>query len=133
MRAPTDAEMGAHREILGLGFLATDDVVRFVAIVANAAIRSKSGMDVRVGPHYPPGGGPQIVTRLNELLDDINAERMTPWEAHVAYETLHPFMDGNGRSGRAIWLWQMRGIQNLPPLHFLHAFYYQTLQAARKL
>ena len=48
-------------------------------------------------------------------------------ETHVRYELLHPFLDGNGRSGRALWLWLM----GQAPLGFLHTFYYQTLSAAR--
>lgn len=131
-RPPSRVEVDAHRTLLALRTLTVDDVVQFVSAVANAPIRARSGMDVRVARHYPPGGGPQIVTRLNALLDAINKRWLSPWEAHVEYETLHPFMDGNGRSGRAIWLWQVGGLNHLPPLHFLHAFYYQTLQNARR-
>jgi hypothetical protein len=40
-----------------------------------------------------------------------------------------PTTDGNGRSGRALWLWCMRG---RAPLGFLHQFYYQTLGAAER-
>ena len=40
----------------------------------------------------------------------------------------HPFTDGNGRSGRALWLWQMN---NHAPFGFLHTFYYQTLENSR--
>jgi hypothetical protein len=50
-----------------------------------------------------------------------------PLEAHVRYETLHPFTDGNGRTGRALWYWMMVG-SSRADLGFLHAFYYQTLK-----
>jgi len=41
-------------------------------------------------------------------------------------------MDGNGRTGRAIWAWQMQRLGRDPfALPFLHRFYYQTLEAIR--
>ena len=62
--------------------------------------------------HY--GKGPQIVTHRDageeELLrDTINACRI----AHISYEHLHPFQDGNGRTGRLLMLWH-RYIAKLP-------------------
>lgn len=131
-RPPTKAEIDAHETILSLRMLAVDDIVNFVRVVAGVEIRSRSGMDVYVGNHVPPRGCPSIVTRLDAILTAINERRLSPWEAHIEYETLHPFLDCNGRSGRAIWLWQMGGVDRLPPLLFVHAWYYQTLQAARK-
>ena len=55
----------------------------------------------------------------------------TPFGIHLRYETLHPFMDGNGRSGRILWAWQMLHHDIAPGIRlgFLHAFYYQTLAA----
>lgn len=51
-------------------------------------------------------------------------EKMSPFEAHKRYEEIHPFVDLNGRTGRAIWLWQMGGPGSLG---FLHSWYYQSL------
>ena len=87
---------------------------------------------VRVGNHIAPPSGPKIVEDLEKLLNDIAAKAITPWAAHVRYETLHPYTDGNGRSGRAIWLWQMTLLdrqRGALALGFLHNFYYQTLAA----
>ena len=48
---------------------------------------------------------------------------------HVEYETLHPFTDCNGRSGRMIWLWQMLKQDRLVAgLSFLHSWYYSSLE-----
>lgn len=94
-------------------------------------IRSHFGMNVRVGNHFPPKGGPEIVTALKDLLKSIENYELNPYEAHVEYETLHPFMDGNGRSGRALWAKHMQLNKNDPywlDRGFLHTFYYQALQ-----
>lgn len=130
-RAPTAAEVREHEEFLKLPLVMVDHLVRFVKVIApGKPLRSSQGMDVRVGDHIAPRGGFEIPARLDSLLDQIAAGLLTAWEAHRAYETLHPFMDGNGRSGRVLWLWQMLHQGRDPyALHrgFLHTFYYQTL------
>ena len=69
----------------------------------------------------------QAETDRSRLIDND----ATPYDIHRRYETLHPFMDGNGRSGRILWAWQMihHDIRPGLSLGFLHAFYYQTLDA----
>jgi preprotein translocase subunit Sss1 len=128
-REPTDEELQATRSFLGLGRLTVGAVYDLVSVYAPGAnLRRHAGMNVQVGNHLPLRGGPEVERRLIDLLDAINDQRLTPHAAHVQYETLHPFMDGNGRSGRAVWLWQMREA----PLGFLHQFYYQTLAACEQ-
>ena len=129
-RVPTRAEISAHKKFLSLETITITDLCDFVAWVADAPIRDKPGMNVQVGAHKPPLGGSFIVDELQVVLDHINSGCPDPWGMHIRYETLHPFMDGNGRSGRVLWLWMMGGIENAPR-GFLHEFYYQTLQASR--
>lgn len=103
-------------------------------IAPGKPLRRELGMDVRVGQYVAPAGGPGIAVELGALLDtlrDAADEQVakSPFETHCDFESLHPFMDGNGRTGRALWAWHMRAIGEDPfALGFLHAFYYQTLQ-----
>ena len=107
--------------------LSVSEIENYVRIYQpNARLRSMRGLNVIVGAHTPPAGGKLILAHLRALVTDINAARVGAWDAHLRYETLHPFTDGNGRSGRAIWYLQMRN-SPLSDLGFLHAFYYQTL------
>ena len=127
-RIPTRDEVVAHEAFLALEDIAVTDVVALVSILQSGALlRDRVGRDVRVGSYYPPRGGLHIRNDLRLLLNRL--DEYTPHSAHLAYEALHPFTDGNGRSGRALWLWMMRGDA---PLGFLHHFYYQTLKASVK-
>jgi Fic family protein len=131
----TDLEVDAHAAFLALKRIRVADVVGFVETVAGAEPRFREGRNVRVGNHFPQPGGEGIRVGLQEVLkraNDSNPDLDTPWAVHVAYERLHPFMDGNGRSGRVLWAW-MRLKEGRDPflLGFLHAAYYEALEAGR--
>jgi len=125
-RDPTQDELTATEQFFDLMAPNVDDVVRLVSVYApHARLRALPNLNVRVGGHVAPAGGPEIPKRLAHILFDLH--KSDPWATHCAYEHLHPFTDGNGRSGRAVWAWQMLGHQSGLPLGFLHQFYYQTL------
>ena len=133
LRDPTEAEISATAAFLRLDDLGVDDVANIVRVYQpDARLRDRPMMNVRVGSHYAPQGGPEIVGALEDILfgTDILHD---PYHAHIQYELLHPFTDGNGRSGRALWARQMLRFNISPGLKlgFLHAFYYQTLSASR--
>lgn len=127
LRPPTAAELMEFKHFMALEKVNLGNLIQFVSVYQpDARLRVHPGMNVRVGLHVPPPGGPAIVDALNEIL--TRARRKQPnhcHEIHLAYESLHPFTDGNGRSGRMLWAWQLRNF----PLGFLHHFYYQTLAA----
>ena len=99
---------------------------------AEVALLESRIPSLQLGNFIAPEGGPGIVRRLERILHKANYTSDDPWSVHVAFELLHPYMDGNGRTGRAIWAWQMKGLGYDPfALPFLHRFYYQTLEASR--
>ncbi|HEX3098242.1 MAG TPA: Fic family protein, partial [Usitatibacter sp.] len=67
---------------------------------------------VRVGKHFPPSAT-DVSPRMLELLEWWNkrATELSPVLSsavlHYQFEWIHPFADGNGRTGRALALWEL--------------------------
>ena len=135
-RAPSFVELAAHHIFLGLEVPTLFELETFVrSVQPDGRLRSAAGINVSVGVHIPPAGGPGVGFAAMEIMARATAHE-DPWQVHVDYETLHPFTDGNGRSGRVLWLWQMLhgpGRDGVGALArgFLHDFYYQTLRESR--
>ena len=123
-------EEDALYELLLSDKICVEDLVKYVSVIQpNAQLRATTDVpDVYVGIHHAPSSGAAILEDLERLLDKISRGAIDYHIAHIDYEKLHPFTDGNGRSGRALWLWHRHGHA---PLGFLHQFYYDTLARAQ--
>ena len=101
------------------------------------------GASIRNAAFVPPP--PDLVQNaLGDLERFLHAEDDLPLLiriglAHAQFETIHPFLDGNGRLGRLLitFLLTERGILHKPTLYLSHYFarnrqrYYDLLQAVR--
>ena len=129
-RNPTSDEIDITVEFLSLPEITVQDVCNLQAIYEpDMPIRDQVGMNVRVGGHFPKKGGPEIRNLLATIVRWANENVANPWDVHCDFEELHPFMDGNGRTGRILLAWHMRRAGKDPfSLSFLHRWYYQTLE-----
>lgn len=75
--------------------------------------RSRSRTRVIVG--NTPGAEPVMVDHLMEnwLLDFLTSD---PIQSHIQFERIHPFIDGNGRTGRMLMWWLQRKQNKKPTL-----------------
>ena len=122
-RSPSKKEIEATIKFIDEA-LTLDSVCKLQAVYApGKPLRDKKWMNVRIGNYSPQEGGESIKIELSRIL-----EIKDPYHNHMEFETLHPFMDGNGRTGRSIWVKLMLESSRDPfSLSFLHRFYYQTL------
>ena len=127
----SNAQVSEFMRFMALPKVSITELKKFVKVYQpDAQLRNKVGLNVRVGNYYPPLGGPHIRVGLEALLEEANntaSPREAAFKIHLEYETLHPFTDGNGRSGRMLWAWMYRDLS----LGFLHRFYYQSLEYSR--
>jgi len=93
------------------------DILRLHAIISTGAMdQGRAGrfrsMRVRVGDFFPPPPE-RVPGMMRELLGWWNSPSRQ-WPAvlssaiiHYRFEEIHPFADGNGRTGRTLALWEL--------------------------
>lgn len=75
--------------------------------------RDVAKVNVYVGEHIAPSWWLVDGLMANWLFDYKN---MTPKEAHAQFEYIHPFVDGNGRTGRMLMWWHEHSLGHEPTL-----------------
>jgi hypothetical protein len=130
-RYPTNEEINATHKFIDLPHIEVKDLIKLVSVYQpDAQLRDRKGLNVTIAGYWPPAGGIELRAQLEDLLERMNSgDADSAYQCHIAYEDLHPFTDGNGRSGRALWLWQMIELYNYDlRFGFLHKWYYQSFE-----
>ena len=145
-----------YQAVIETGLIRLDTILQVQAEVQknNAGLRKLPGTVIKnqttgVIVYEPPQDAELIKRLMTELVDFIHAGNGQEDEldpilrmaiAHHQFESIHPFYDGNGRTGRILNLLmlQREGLLDLPVLYLSRyiistkARYYQLLQSTRE-
>lgn len=145
-------ELGAERMQQNNGIIRKGDILAIQKeIVGNdAGIRDQAGTVIKNTTteeviYTPPQDPKQIHSLLDQLLEYINVGNgedplIKMALIHHQFESIHPFFDGNGRTGRILnLLYLMKSKRLASPILYLSRFinhnkseYYRLLQTVRK-
>ncbi|MBB4000533.1 hypothetical protein [Aureimonas pseudogalii] len=96
-REPTTAELGAHRGLMMCRRLEPSNLIVLMSYVDPAAtLRHDDAQE----------GDDDGARALLKLLALANAKLAAPHELMSLFTLAKPFTAGNGRCGRALWLWR---------------------------
>lgn len=70
---------------------------------------------VYIGKEMPPSHF-QIKSMLDTLYEKMPDTAVDAIQLHVEFEKIHPFVDGNGRIGRIIYLWYCKDHLEIEPI-----------------
>ena len=150
-----------YREAINEGFklvrnkniLALNDIKRIQEVLEqnSAGFRTTPGTQLKRSSdgaviYTPPQDGQRIVELMSNLEQFINDDELCPIDPlvkmaiiHDQFESIHPFYDGNGRTGRIVNILYLvtSGLLDLPILYLSRyithnkAEYYERIQAIR--
>lgn len=158
--SPAAKEVQRYRQALAAGFAGVRQhglltVNQIVAVQAQleptkGGLRKLTGTALKDGAgrvvYTPPQNPDDITALLGDLERFINEPALSPCDPlvklaliHHRFESIHPFYDGNGRTGRIINVLYLvhQGLLDLPVLYLSRAIvqtkadYYRLLQAVR--
>jgi Fic family protein len=135
------------------GFLSNNHIIQMQATLEenDAGFRKVPGTELKneqTGQivYTPPQTHDEVVALMNNLEQFINDNELCNWDplvkmaiVHHQFESIHPFYDGNGRTGRIINILYLvkEGLLNLPILYLSRYInqnkgdYYRLLQKVR--
>jgi len=136
------------------GFLNINNIIDIQKEIKqnDAGIRTQSGTVIKNGTtgdiiHTPPQNYDEILKLMKNLEDFINNDEISDLDPlvkmaiiHLQFETIHPFHDGNGRTGRIIntLYLVLKGLLDIPVLYLSRYItrnkfdYYRLLQETRE-
>ena len=116
----TESLLEKNKKMLNTKLILSMHKILLTDIDDNIAGRFRVGKEwVRVGNHL--GANPQFVpTLIQELVDNYNQNKISYFldavaHFHAEFETIHPFVDGNGRMGRMLINLQLINL-GFPPI-----------------
>lgn len=143
-----------YQKVKNFNLLTNNDILELHAtIIENAAgFRKLPGTELKNDQtgeivYTPPQEGSEIIKYMNNLEEFINSENLNNIDPlikmaiiHHQFESIHPFYDGNGRTGRIINVLYlvMHGLIDTPVLYLSRYInqtkrdYYRLLQAVRE-
>lgn len=135
------------------GFLSNNHIIQTQATLEenDAGFRKVPGTELKNDQtgevvYTPPQNHDEVVAFMNKLEQFMNDNELCDWDPlvkmaviHHQFESIHPFYDGNGRTGRIINILYLvkEGLLNLPILYLSRFInqnkgsYYSLLQKVR--
>ncbi len=135
-------ELLTTRDILDIQARIEENDAGFRKLPGTALKNEQTGEIVYMPPQHPD----EILALMDNLEEFINADGLCDWDdltkmavIHHQFESIHPFYDGNGRTGRIINILYLvkQGLLGLPVLYLSRyinqnkADYYHLLQVVR--